>query len=164
MHRVQEHIDRNLDQPFELEDIARVANFSSFHFHRLFSAWMGETLGEYLRRRRLEVAAQRLAGQPRLPVTQVALGVGFGSNEAFARAFKARFALTPTAWRAAERARRLSNQRQIAIRISHTAARIRLAAAEQRSMKPQEISFRRQRCSKSNWSTESPSQSHICGT
>jgi AraC family transcriptional regulator len=101
MHRVVEHIDRHLDEPLELETLARVANFSSFHFHRLFAAWMGETLGDYLRRRRLEVAAQRLVAQPRLPVLQVALSVGFGSAEAFARAFKSRLHYTPTEWRAA---------------------------------------------------------------
>ena len=63
MHRVLEHIDRHLDERLELESLARVANFSSFHFHRLFAAWMGENVGEYLRRR-LEVGALRLAAQP----------------------------------------------------------------------------------------------------
>lgn len=67
---------------------------------------MGETLGEYLRRRRLEIAAQRLVTQPRLPVLQVALAVGFGSTEAFARAFKTRFGKTPTAWRSDEQRKR----------------------------------------------------------
>lgn len=102
MHRVLEHIDRELDQQLELDTLARVANFSSFHFHRVFTAWMGETLGEYVRRRRLEMAAQRLVAQPRLAVLQVALSVGFGSTEAFARAFKARFGSTPSAWRDAQ--------------------------------------------------------------
>jgi AraC family transcriptional regulator len=55
-HRVLEHIDRNLDQRLELEDLARVANFSPFHFHRLFAAWMGETLG---------AAWQSRSGRPR---------------------------------------------------------------------------------------------------
>ena len=95
MHRVLEHIDRHLDERLELESLAQVANFSSFHFHRLFAAWMDETLGEYLRRRRIEVGALRLVTQPRLPVLQVALSVGFGSAEAFARAFKTRFGETP---------------------------------------------------------------------
>src|SRR5207249_4325047 len=67
MHRVVEHIDRHLDEPLDLETLAGVANFSSFHFHRLFSAWMGETLGEYLRRRRLESSYCRLSS-PRRPV------------------------------------------------------------------------------------------------
>ena len=106
MHRVLEHIDRELDQPLELETLARVANFSPFHFHRLFTAWMGETLGDYVRRRRLELAALRLVAQPRLAVLQVALSVGFGSTEAFARAFKTRFGSTPTGWRDSQRRKR----------------------------------------------------------
>ncbi len=102
MHRVLEHVDRHIDEQLELDALARVANFSPFHFHRLFTAWMGETLGDYVRRRRLEMAAQRMAAQPRLPVLEVALAVGFGSTEAFARAFKARFGATPSAWRQAQ--------------------------------------------------------------
>ncbi|HUD25647.1 MAG TPA: AraC family transcriptional regulator [Burkholderiaceae bacterium] len=110
MHRVLEYVDRHLDQPLELSELAGVANFSPFHFHRLFSAWMGETLGDYLRRRRLELAAMRLAAQPRLPVINVALSVGFGSSEAFTRAFKARFGSAPTRWRQ-HQARQRGNQR-----------------------------------------------------
>jgi len=106
MHRVLEHIDRNLDRSLELPELAEVAHFSAFHFHRVFAAWMGETLGEYSRRRRLEMAAVRLAAQPSVPVLSIALSVGFGSGEAFARAFKTRFGHTPTAWREREAARR----------------------------------------------------------
>ena len=99
MHRVLAFIDRHLDEPLELDQLASIANFSAFHFHRLFTVWTGETLGDFVRRRRLEVAAQRMAAQPRLPVTDVALAVGFGSSEAFSRAFKQRFGQTPTEWR-----------------------------------------------------------------
>ena len=99
MHKVLDHIDRQLDKPLELATLAEVAHFSPFHFHRLFAAWMGETLGDYLRRRRVEVAAMRLSSQPRLSVLTVAISVGFGSGEAFARAFKVRFGCSPTAWR-----------------------------------------------------------------
>jgi AraC family transcriptional regulator len=105
MHRVVEHIDRHLDETLDLEALAGVANFSAFHFHRLFSVWMGETIGEYLRRRRLELGALRLVSQPELPVLHVALSVGFGSSEAFARAFKTRFGSSPTVWRSKERQR-----------------------------------------------------------
>jgi len=100
MHRVLEAIDQRLDQPLDLASLASVAHFSPYHFHRVFAAWLGETLGDYLRRRRVEQAATRLAAQPRLSVLQVALSVGFGSGEAFSRAFKGRFGCSPTAWRA----------------------------------------------------------------
>lgn len=115
MHRVLEHIDQHLDRPLDLGTLAEVAHFSPFHFHRLFSAWMGETLGDYLRRRRVEVAAMRLVAQPRVTVLQAALAVGFGSAEAFTRAFKARFGCSPTTWRKQQANRSLaqSNPGQI---------------------------------------------------
>jgi AraC family transcriptional regulator len=99
MHRVLEYIDKHLEQPISLNTLADVAHFSPFHFHRLFSAWMGETFGDYLRRRRVEIAAMRLVAQPRTKILNTALSVGFGSAEAFARAFKKRFGCSPTAWR-----------------------------------------------------------------
>jgi AraC family transcriptional regulator len=108
MHRVTQHIDQHLDQYLDLETLAEVAHFSPFHFHRLFSAWMGETLGAYLRRRRCEVAATRLLAQPKLGILQVALGVGFGSAEAFTHAFNARFGCSPTTWRLQQSAARLT--------------------------------------------------------
>jgi AraC family transcriptional regulator len=99
MHGVLEHIDRHLDEPLDLERLAGVAHFSPYHFYRLFAAWAGETVGDYLRRRRLEIGAMRLAAQPRLAVLEAALSVGFGSAEAFARAFKTRFGCAPSRWR-----------------------------------------------------------------
>lgn len=103
MQRVQVYIDDNLYQPLRLNELAAVANFSPFHFHRLFQAWVGETPSDYLRRRRLEAAAMRLAAQPRAQVLDIALSVGFGSAEAFSRAFKGRYGLAPTRWRASAR-------------------------------------------------------------
>jgi AraC family transcriptional regulator len=99
IHAVVEFIDRNLDGKLDLATLAGVAHFSPFHFHRLFHALMGEPLGDYVRRRRLELAAVRLRSQPRLPVTQIALAVGFGSAESFSRAFRARFGAAPTHYR-----------------------------------------------------------------
>ena len=93
MNRVMDYIDSHLAGDIDLAALADVAHFSPFHFHRLFAAWMGATLGDYVRRRRLEVAALQLAGNTRISVLEVALGVGFGSGEAFARAFKLRFGL-----------------------------------------------------------------------
>ena len=76
MHRVVEIIDRQLDRPLDFDTLAAAAHFSPFHFHRHFSAWMGETLGDYLRRRRVEVAAMWLAAQPRTTVLNIALSGG----------------------------------------------------------------------------------------
>jgi AraC family transcriptional regulator len=110
MHRVLEYVDRHLDQPLSLAILAQVAHFSPFHFHRLFAAWMGETLGDYLSRRRIEVAAMRLASQPQLPILTLGLAVGFGSAEAFSRAFRKRFGSAPTAWRREQSRRPVTNR------------------------------------------------------
>lgn len=103
MHRVLAHIDAHLSEPLDLTRLADVAHFSPYHFHRLFAAWMGETLGDYLRRRRVEIAGVKLLSQPRLTVLRVALDVGFGSSEAFSRAFKSHFGRSPSGWRADRR-------------------------------------------------------------
>lgn len=112
MHRVLAYIDKNLEQPLSLSTLAEVAHFSPFHFHRLFSAWMGETFGDYLRRRRVEVAAMRLAAQPRTKILNIALSVGFGSAEAFTRAFKSRFGYSPTNWRTQQSVQRYANSKR----------------------------------------------------
>lgn len=99
MNRVLDHIDAHIGSPLDLVALAERAHFSPYHFHRLFAAWTGETLGAYLQRRRLEAAAQGLSLQPQRSVLQLALAVGFGSGEAFSRAFKRHFGCTPRAWR-----------------------------------------------------------------
>jgi AraC family transcriptional regulator len=111
MHRVLEYVDQHLDERLDLETLAGEANFSRFHFHRLFAAMTGETIGDYIRRRRLETAAIRLASQPDLRVVEVALAVGFASTEAFTRAFKAHFGDPPAAWRSAARRQREKSNR-----------------------------------------------------
>jgi AraC family transcriptional regulator len=99
LHKVLAYIDRHLDEPIDLARLAKEANFSDYHFHRIFTALTGETLGSYLTRRRVEMAAIRLWSQPRLSVLNVALAVGFGSAEAFSRAFKKRLGTSPSQWR-----------------------------------------------------------------
>lgn len=98
MNRVLDHIDRHLDAPLDLAALAEIAHYSPFHFHRIFTAWLGESAAEYVTRRRLEIGALTLASQPGSSVTQVSQQVGFGSPEAFARAFKRHFGQTPSAW------------------------------------------------------------------
>lgn len=136
MHRVLEAIDQRLDQPLDLAALAAVAHFSPYHFHRLFAAWMGQTLGDYLRRRRVEVAAGRLAAQPRLSVLNAALSVGFGSGEAFARAFKAHFGCSPSAWRARRRAQRNVDQDNRKIDQAHARAAAHSAGTDSRPEEP----------------------------
>jgi AraC family transcriptional regulator len=94
-----EFIDRNLDEEISLATLAGAAHFSPYHFHRIFSAFVGEPPAEYVRRLRLEKAACRLAAEPLSAVTDIALGCGFSTPALFSRLFRARFGMSPTAWR-----------------------------------------------------------------
>ncbi|MFU8870427.1 AraC family transcriptional regulator [Micromonospora sp. SL4-19] len=88
LNQAMDHLERHLDQPVEVAELARIACTSEHHFRRLFSALGGIPLSEYVRRRRLTVAgAEVLAGE--VPLLDVAVRWGYGSNEAFARAFRA---------------------------------------------------------------------------
>lgn len=57
INRVMDYIDQHLDQTLELKTIAEIANFSPFHFHRIFTFLIGETPIDYIQRIRVEKAA-----------------------------------------------------------------------------------------------------------
>ncbi len=102
MLRVLVHIQQHLDDPLALDDLAAVACFSPFHFHRIFTGMMGESVKEHLRRLRLERAASKLK-LGSAPVTRIALEAGYESHEAFTRSFSAVFGVPPSRFRATRR-------------------------------------------------------------
>ena len=99
--RALQHIQGHLDESLELDELARAACFSPYHFHRVFRAMAGEPVQEHIRRLRLERAAQRLKLQDR-SVTDIAFEAGYESHEAFTRAFHAMFGMAPLQFRAAQ--------------------------------------------------------------
>ena len=100
INRVVDHIERNLDQPLALADLADVAHLSRYHFHRVFGAMMGETVHQFVTRVRTERAAHLLVANPDRSVLSIALDCGFSSSATFARAFKAAFGMSGSQWRA----------------------------------------------------------------
>lgn len=100
INRVQDFIEKNLDNPFSLEQLSDIACFSKFHFHRIFYALMGETLFQFIQRLRIEKAGVLLCYHSRKTITEVANECGFTDPSAFARAFKAYYGLSAKAWRA----------------------------------------------------------------
>ena len=96
--RVLVHVQSHLDEPLALPDLAAVAHFSPYHFHRIFSGMVGESVKEHVRRLRLERAAHRLRFTDQ-PVTGIAFDAGFEAHEAFTRAFRAMFEASPSEYR-----------------------------------------------------------------
>ncbi len=93
-------------------DFASRAFLSRFHFDRLISATAGEPPGRFRRRILLERSAYRLLDRD-AGVLDVALEAGYGSNEAFTRAFRRAYGCAPSAWRAAPRQIRLPSPNDV---------------------------------------------------
>ena len=96
------YIQNHLDDALCLEEVAAVAHFSPFHFHRVFRGMVGEPLMEHLRRLRLERAALRLKSSG-VPITRIAFEAGYETHEAFTRAFGVMFGESPSSYRQSHR-------------------------------------------------------------
>jgi AraC family transcriptional regulator len=98
INRVIDYLSGNLDRQVKLEELARVACFSEFHFHRIFGAVSGETLNTFTNRLRLEKAA-RLLRYSDQSLTDIALDCGFSSSTTFSRAFRSVYDISPSQFR-----------------------------------------------------------------
>jgi AraC-like DNA-binding protein len=93
--RVTDYLRANLHRPVKLAELANVACFSEFHFHRIFTAVSGETLNNFTNRLRLEKAA-RLLRYSEQSLTDIALDCGFSSSATFSRAFRSGYDTSPS--------------------------------------------------------------------
>lgn len=91
-------IETNLYEPLTVESVANTVSYSYYHFHRCFQAVMGETIGSYIRSRRLTQAAYDLVYSNK-KILDIAISLYFESAESFTRAFKKRYGITPTEYR-----------------------------------------------------------------
>jgi AraC family transcriptional regulator len=100
LRRVRERMLADLSEDLNLAELARLADLSPFHFLRAFKQSTGLPPQAWRQRARLE-AAQNLLANTALPVTDIALQVGYESSQALARAFRDRIGASPTAYRRA---------------------------------------------------------------
>lgn len=99
INRVLDFIDKHLEEELSLTALAQVANFSPFHFHRIFKAIVGEPLNQFIQRLRVEKAANILIGNRQKSITEIALDCGFSGSAPFARAFRDYFQVSASQWR-----------------------------------------------------------------
>jgi AraC family transcriptional regulator len=99
VNRVIDYIEANIGKDLSLKELAEVAHFSPFHFHRTFRAMVGETLNDFIQRIRIEKAAVKLMLNPKKSITEIALESGFSGSSTFARAFKETFNISASDWR-----------------------------------------------------------------
>jgi AraC family transcriptional regulator len=92
-------IHSDITEELSVEQLSRIASLSPFHFNRVFKKVTGESVHNYVKRVRLEHAANALLFNPNSSITQILQESGFISNASFTHAFKECFGVTPTKWR-----------------------------------------------------------------
>ncbi len=110
-----EYIEENITEELDINDIAARAYVSAFHFQRIFSVLCGISVGEYVRNRRLTLAAQELSATD-IKVIDTAVKYGYDSADSFARAFTRFHGISPSAAR--EKGARLKSFAPLRIKLS----------------------------------------------
>ena len=99
IRKVLAYIQDNLNVDITLSKMAEVANFSPFHFQKLFVQYVGESPKQYVLRLRLEKIAHQLTLYPERSVFEISLQSGFSSPSTFGRAFKNYYGVSPDEFR-----------------------------------------------------------------
>jgi AraC family transcriptional regulator len=98
INRVMVYISNHLGENLEIEALAGIGNYSVFHFHRIMRAYLGESLGAYIVRLRLETSVNLLR-YTEMAIADVAFKVGYENPSSFNKAFKKRFGISPNEFR-----------------------------------------------------------------
>ncbi|GAA0422564.1 MULTISPECIES: AraC family transcriptional regulator [Virgibacillus] len=109
------YMEEHLLDEISIDSIAKQANFSAFHFQRTFSILTDISVGEYLRRRRLTLAAHEL-NRENTKIIDIAYKYGYDTPEAFSKAFRRQHGITPS--EARKYAGRLKSYNRLVIQVS----------------------------------------------
>lgn len=95
---IVEYICNHLTDSMELDTLAKISNFSPYHFHRIMKAFLGEPIGAFITRKRVETAA-RLLRYSNMSVQKIAYKVGYDVPSSLSKVFKQYYAITPTEYK-----------------------------------------------------------------
>lgn len=103
LQKAFEYIERNITSDISLYDISCEAGFSVPHFYRLFKRLTGDTVGSYILRRKLALAAKEMINSSK-SISSIAFDYGFESHDVFTRAFKRTYGVSPKKYRQGDEA------------------------------------------------------------
>lgn len=103
LQRAIRYVVDHVERPVRTGELAKAAGLSEYHFHRIFRAVMGETIGQFVTRYRLESAARMIAYEPNRSITEIGFACGYSSTANFSKAFSSFFGFTPSAVRSPEK-------------------------------------------------------------
>lgn len=92
------YMENHLDENISVHEVAKVSGYSYYHFTRIFKSVLGESIGNYIQKRRLSCASQKLLYSDR-KIIDIAIESGFDSSESFSRAFKNVYQVSPSVYR-----------------------------------------------------------------
>jgi AraC family transcriptional regulator len=92
-----DYIEEHLQEGITVDKLARIAGFSPYHYYRVFNAYVGIPIVEYIRRRRLAYAAAELACGKR--IIDIAMDYGFDTHNGFTKAFRKAYGCSPEKYR-----------------------------------------------------------------
>ncbi|WP_296384555.1 AraC family transcriptional regulator [Winogradskyella sp.] len=98
LNKVVDYIHNHLDTKIDIAQLADLSHFSKFHFHRITRAMLGEPIGAYITRARIETAAKMIRYSEN-QIEQIAYSVGFETPSSLSKAFKNHFGVSPSAYR-----------------------------------------------------------------
>ncbi len=98
LNKVIEYIHNHLDSKIDLKTLAEISNFSPYHFHRISRAMLGEPIGTYISRTRIETAA-KLIRYSGLSIEDITYSVGFEAPSSLSKAFKNHYGISPSEYR-----------------------------------------------------------------
>ncbi|NTW26465.1 MAG: AraC family transcriptional regulator [Lentimicrobium sp.] len=99
INKTFDYIESNLEKPMTLEELATIANFSKFHFNRIFQSIVGETPFQFILRVRLEKAAMLISTNNNDSITEIAYKCGFSDISIFSRNFKNYFQISASQYK-----------------------------------------------------------------
>jgi len=98
LNDVVEFINSNLDKKISINQLAEISNLSPFHFHRIIKSLLGEPIGNYITRTRVQTAAL-LIRYTKLEIREIAHNVGYDKPSSLNKIFKQYYNISPTAYR-----------------------------------------------------------------
>ncbi len=118
LNKVFQFIDENIDSKLSLSTVSEIAYFSPFHFHRIFKLLTGETLNEFVSRRRIEKSVLDILHK-KVSIAEIAHAYGFSDNSAYTKAFKKYYGISPTEFKN-QNPNKFSKIRQLNSKIGQT--------------------------------------------
>jgi AraC family transcriptional regulator len=96
---ILEYVRNNLNGDLNIKTLAERSNISFFHFHRIVTAYLGESLGSYINRLRLDTAA-KLIKNSNENMSEIAIKIGYSDVQAFSKSFTRAYGISPSDYRA----------------------------------------------------------------